>query len=485
MEIARKVARLIFPPFRFGETKIEDAIKLVNLGVGGFCLYGGSVDEVIETIRILRSSSSHPLLFAADYENGVGQWVKGATRLPTNMAIAATGEPYFARRKAEITAIESDACGVDWVFAPVVDLATNHKNPIVNLRAFSDDPQIVSDFAREYISGLNSFNILNCIKHFPGHGETEVDSHLALPSIKKEVESIVSLDLVPFKNLAEIADSIMVGHLLVESFDRLNPASLSKALIGGVLREKMNYQKIVITDALMMKAIKNETEAGVSAFMAGADLLLYPEDPFRLYYAMIDAVKKGMISEKMIDLAIERLEALIAKRRVSNYYSRDVSVVGALEHRRIIMEMSERAGCVVKDDGVGIGRRIYCFETLSDEKAKAEPFINRLKEMNLTIVDSPNYADTTIIVSFSRPKAFSGKINLELKEKEEIDRIISESKKVVFISFGSPFVLDGYVSRVNKAICFFDDFVEFQRKAAEYLCGISLLRGKMPVKIYE
>lgn len=485
MDIARKVARLIFPHFRFGESKIEDAIKLVNLGVGGFCFYGGSVDEVIETVRILRTASTHPLIFAADYENGVGQWVKGATRLPTNMAVAATSDTSFARRKAEITAIESDALGVDWVFAPVVDMATNHANPIVNLRAFSDDPQIVNDFAREYISGLNSFNILNCIKHFPGHGDTDIDSHIELPSIKKDVENIVSWELLPFKNLSDVSDSIMVGHLLIESIDSLNPASLSSSVISGILRDKMNYQKIVITDALMMKAIKNETEAGVRAFIAGADLLLYPEDPIRLYHAMMEAVNRGIISKERIDSSINKLDLMISKRRVSNYHTRDVSVVGTTEHKKIIIDMSEKCGCVVKDDGMVCGRKLYCFETLSEGESKANFFIERLKEIGFSIVDSPNTADTSIIISFSKPKAFSGKINLAVKEKEEIDDIISTSKKVIFISFGSPFVLDGYLNRVNKAVCLFDDFIEFQRKAAEYLAGISMLKGRMPVKIYE
>ncbi|MCX7641931.1 MAG: hypothetical protein N2Z20_04785 [Elusimicrobiales bacterium] len=485
MDISRKVARLIFPHFRFGESKIDDAIKLVNLGVGGFCLYGGSVDEVIEVIRILRNASDHPLIFAADYENGVGQWVKGATRLPTNMAVAATGDLMFSRRKAEITAIEADALGVDWIFAPVIDIATNHANPIVNLRAFSDEPEIVSSFAREFISGLNSFNIINCIKHFPGHGDTDTDSHMSLPKIKKDIEGLMSLELIPFKILSEISDSVMVGHLLIENIDDSNPASLSDSIVGGILRNKMNYNKIVITDALMMKAIKNETEAGVLAFIAGADLLLYPEDPIRLYHAMIDAINRGLISLEKINTSLRRLDNMISKRRISNYRARDISTIGAIEHKKIILDMSHMCGCVVKDDKIVFGRKIYCFETLSDGKNKSVFFIERLKEIGFQIIDSPSQADSTIIISFSKPKAFSGKINLADKEKEEINNIISNSNKVSFISFGSPFVLDGYLNRVNLAMCFFDDFAEFQRVAAQYIGGITSVKGKMPVKIYE
>lgn len=487
MDIARRIARLIFPHFRFGESKIQDALKLINLGVGGFCLYGGSVDEVIETIRILRNSSPQPLIFAADYENGVGQWVKGATRLPNNMAICATGDARFSRRKGEITAIESDAIGVDWVLAPVLDLANNHSNPIVNIRAFSDDTQLVSEFAKEFISGLNSFNIINCIKHFPGHGDTDVDSHLDLPKITKSLQDISNFELIPFKNLFDASDSLMVGHLLVEAFDKQNPASLSKSIISNFLREKLNYTKIVITDALMMKAINNEAESGVSAFIAGADVLLYPQDPYKLYYAMIDALNKGVITVQMIDASISKINNLIAKRSVSNYRARDISVVGATEHRRLIVDVSERCGCVVKDDGVGLGyrKRVYVFETLSDENLKSKFFIERLKEIGFEVVDSPSSADFSVVVSFSKPKAFSGRINIAQKEKEEIDTLISNSNKIVFVSFGSPFVLDGYLTRVNKAVCFFDDFVEFQRACADYIGGIKELKGRLPVKIYD
>lgn len=484
MDLSRKVARIIFPHYRFGESKIEDALKLVNLGVGGFCLYGGSVDEVIETIRILRNSSRHPLIFCADYENGVGQWVKGATRLPSNMAVAATSNADFARRKAEITAAESDAIGVDWIFAPVVDMADNYKNPIVNVRAFSDDPVIVSDFAREYISGLNSFNIINCLKHFPGHGDTDTDSHLYLPSIKKSFTELEKHELIPFKNLLEISDSVMVGHLLIESVDSRFPASLSKSIIENILIKKMNYSKVIITDALMMKAINNEVQSGVLALTAGADILLYPEDPYSLYNAVLDSINRGMISAEKIEISVNKIDRLVSKRRISNYIARDVSIVGSTEHRKLVIDMAERCGCVVKDDGTKVGKRIYVFETL-EEKSRSAGFIERMKELGFEITSSPSEADSSVIVSFSRPKAFSGKINLADKEKEQIDQIISNSKRVCFISFGSPFVVYGYLSKLNRAVCFFDDFIEFQRKAAEYLAGVSELKGRMPVKIYD
>lgn len=485
MDSAKKIARLIYPHFRFGESKIEDALKLVNLGVGGFCLYGGTKDEVIDTIRTLRAASDHPLIFAADYENGVGQWVEGATKLPTNMAIAATGDAELARRKGEITAVESDALGVDWVFAPVADMADNHSNPIVNLRAFSNEPEKVISFSKSYISGLKSFNILNSVKHFPGHGDTSTDSHLNLPEIKKTAEELENFEMVPFKSLMEFADSFMVGHLMMNAFDDKNPASLSKNIITGIIRNRFNYDGVVITDALMMKAIKDETESGVRAFLAGADILLYPEDPYRLYFALNDAKNRGIITEEMIDKAVKRQDLLVSKRRVSNYRTKDFSVVGCAEHKNFVSDISAKCISWVKKTKLPIAGKVFYLETLKEENYKGEVFLKELKNLGFEIKSEINEADVVIIASFSKPKAFSGNINLNEKEREEIENILKTSKPVIFVSFGSPFVFDGYVKKINGGICCFSDLKEFQISCARGLKGVADLCGIMPVKIYE
>ena len=482
MEIARKIARLIFPHYRFGETRIDDAIKLVKLGVGGFCLYGGSVDEVIETVRILRSESDHPLLFAADYENGVGQWVSGATKLPPNMAIAATRDSSLARRKAEITAIESDALGVDWVFAPVVDLADNHSNPIVNIRAFSDDISTTIAFAKDYISGLNSFNIINSIKHFPGHGSTSVDSHLVLPEINKTFDEIYNYDMQPFRYLCDVADSVMVGHIMITSVDK-NPASLSKKFISDILKEKMNFKGVVITDALMMKAINNDTDAGVMAFMAGADFLLYPTDSYRLYENLLRAYSKGDISEAMIDFSLKRIEKLISKRMLSNYRIKDISVVGSKEHKEFVSDIAPKAISWAKEYIAGKEKIFYLEIPQINGEFKGEIFVDELKKCGFEISNLIDNANTVIVGIFSSPKAFSGSINLGEKEKKMIDEIISKNKKVIGVSFGSPFVFDGYLDKFDGALCCFCDLPDFQKVAAKAVSGEIKVYGKLPVRI--
>ena len=484
MEAARKIARLIFPHYRFGETNIYDAKKLVKLGVGGFCLYGGSVDEVIEVIRILRSESEHPLIFAADYENGVGQWVCGATKLPPNMAISASGDISIARRKAEITAIESDALGVDWVFAPVVDLADNHLNPIVNIRAFSDNIDATVEFAKSYISGLNSFNILNSIKHFPGHGSTSVDSHLTLPEINKSFDEIYNYDIQPFKYLCDVADSIMVGHILVNSVDKV-PASFSKKFISEILKNKMNFRGVVITDALMMKAINNDIDAGVMAFMAGADILLYPNDAYRLYEALLSCYHKGEISDDMIDISLKKITKLISKRMVSNYRAKDITVIGSKEHKQFVADIAYKCITWAKE-WHGVAKKVFYLELpeIGNNDIKGKVFIDELKKQGFNFALSINESDIVIIGIFSSPKAFSGNINLGSKEKHVINEIILSGKKVLGVSFGSPFVFDGYLKEFEAALCVFCDLDDFQITAAKALAG-NKIYGKMPVKIYE
>ncbi|MHB0995386.1 MAG: glycoside hydrolase family 3 N-terminal domain-containing protein, partial [Elusimicrobiales bacterium] len=292
----RKLARLICPEYRFGTTDPDYALRLVELGVGGFCFYGGKAEEAFESSRALKAASETPLLIAADYENGPGQWVKGATELPTNMAIGASGSEHLARRKGGITALEAKALGVDWVFAPVVDLASRPDNPIVNVRSFGSDPALVTRLAGDFLSGLRSQGALSCLKHFPGHGGTAADSHRELPVLEKSLHELEESDLRPFAALAAQADAVMAGHLSVPSLDASAPASLSKEILGGLLRGRLRYPGLVLTDALNMKAIDDEGRAGVKAFLAGADLLLCPGDPFALHAALVRAANDGLIT---------------------------------------------------------------------------------------------------------------------------------------------------------------------------------------------
>src|SRR5579884_788298 len=172
---AEKAVQLISPGFKVGLDDPEEAVALVELGVGGFCLYAGDVESVAELTSRLQQRAKRPLLFNADYEDGLPTHCAGGTPLPANMGLGAADDEALAERKGAITGAEARAIGVHWVLGPVCDLATNPANPIVNVRSFSDDAARVSRLARAYMKGLRSQGVLGCVKHFPGHGETKLD----------------------------------------------------------------------------------------------------------------------------------------------------------------------------------------------------------------------------------------------------------------------------------------------------------------------
>ena len=253
------IARMVFPGFWFGQSSEEEAIRLAGLGVGGFCLYGGTKTAVATLTRKLRAASPLPrILIAADYEDGLGRWLPDAELLPSNLAIGASHNEKLAFEKGFITGQEALSLGVDWVFAPVVDLANNSQNPIVNTRSFGEDPEQVTRLAGAFMQGLNKGGVLNCLKHFPGHGNTTTDSHLDLPVVSDSLSTLKKTALLPFQALLPLADSVMIGHLLVPALDEQNPASLSKTIIHKLLQEAMGFTRCICTDALLMKALGDE-----------------------------------------------------------------------------------------------------------------------------------------------------------------------------------------------------------------------------------
>ncbi len=485
---ARKIARLIHPEFRFGTTTPDQALKLVNLGAGGFCFYGGTAREVFETVRTLKAASETPLIISADYENGAGHWLKDATELPSNMALGASGSEAIARRKGEITAAEAKALGVDWIFAPVVDLAVNPANPIVNLRAYGSDPSLVAALASAYISGLHSHNAISCLKHFPGHGETSVDSHLVLPVLERTLSELENSELKPYRSLLGRTDSVMVGHLQVPALDPDNPASFSRKIITGLLRGSMKYGGCVITDALNMKAVSADNAAGLKALLAGADILLAPADPMRLYGILCRAAAEGELSEAAVDAALARQDTLVKKLSAGALEPRDFSLVGCVEHRAFVREVSAR--CLAwafknKPFVLAAGEAVAYLEPLTPRAEwKGRAFVEELNRLGVRVAPFERGAAGKIIIgSFSKPRAFSGDINLNRDAVSGIENALSGGGTALMAAFGSPFVFDGVHRLLAAGLCAFCGLEDFQRTAAAVLTGRAAASGAMPVDL--
>ena len=323
--VAPDPARLILPALRadaeggFGHeaARIADAL---DVGVGGFIVFGGTAESVRRLTADLLRRAGRPLLIAADLERGAGQQVAGLTQFPPPLALASLADAAVVRWAGAVTAQEARAVGINWVFAPVADLDLLADNPIVQTRAFGDDPDRVASLVRSWIEGCQAAGALACAKHFPGHGRTTVDSHIALPVVDDEAELLRDRDLHPFAIAVESGvASVMTAHVAYPALDPSGlPATLSRPIMGE-LRDRLGYDGLVVTDALIMDGAlvgRRESDAAVEAVQAGVDLLLYPNDARRVRDALRQALASGSLASARLAEALGRYErALVTATR--------------------------------------------------------------------------------------------------------------------------------------------------------------------------
>lgn len=327
-----------YPRWELPNADLQHCIE--SLGVGGVILLGGSAATVGIRTQQLQSWADIPLLMAADVEEGVGQRFAGATAFPPPMALAAIAQHQpaladdYAQQMGEVTAQEAIAIGLNWLLAPVVDVNNAVDNPVINVRAFGDTPEQVSRLSRAFIHGAQKFPLLTTAKHFPGHGDTAVDSHLQLPVIPHDRPRLDRLELAPFRQaIAAGVDTVMTAHLQVPSLDPQLPATLSPKILTQLLRQELGFDGLVVTDALVMGAITRHYgpyEAAVLALEAGADVLLMPQDPEGTIQAVCEAVKIGRLAPERLIASLERIWR--AKQKVSDRFTLPPKTGHAWEH---------------------------------------------------------------------------------------------------------------------------------------------------------
>ena len=468
------INRLIYPGFWFGKSSREEALKLAESGVGGFCLYNGTTSEVKTLIEELRANAPHQLLICCDYEYGLGRWHKDAPLLASNISIGAADREDLSYKKGYITAIQARSLGVDWVFAPVVDLAQEPNNPIVNTRSFGASPRKVSALARSFMLGLEDGGCLNTLKHFPGHGSTTIDSHLSMPILTKPFNLLEEEDLLPYRQLITRADSIMIGHLNIPYLDDKLPASFSSKVMQNYLRQKMHYKGLIITDALVMKAIGPLDP--IDAFRAGADILLCPSEPFKLIEELKKAVK---------DCPIRAQEAISQQEKLISKLATLQPIPCKTEEPCRELNKDVARNCLVQKGSFELkaGDTVYYLEveTYPSKEWRARAFIAELKNQGI-IVEPYNARmknKKVIMATYANYAAFSGQINFTEEQKILLQKIIDNNKDNVLISFGSPFV-DRDLKNLNSFIMAGSAGAEFEKAAAELLCGLIQAKGKMP-----
>jgi beta-glucosidase-like glycosyl hydrolase len=474
-----QVARLLLPALRWDErtgfdheqSRIETALAR---GAGGYVLFGGEALAVHALTTALRARCAHPLLIAADLERGAGQQFRGATALPPLAALGALDDLAATRQAAGLTAREARALGVNWVLAPVADLDIEPDNPIIGTRSFGADPVRVAAHVSAWIEGCQAEGALSCAKHFPGHGRTTTDSHAVLPTVTAS-RSELERDLTPFR-AAIIAgtDAVMTAHVAFPAIDPSNaPATLSPAVVDGLLRGTLEFSGLVATDAFNMRGVldarEGEGPAGVAAIAAGCDVLLYPPD----IATMADALEAALgvdLARARVARSIGRLNA--AAVRVATQPTD--GIVGKTADVAWANGLAVR--CVRLARGHVAGERSFDLVTIDDDVGGPFPapardaFVRELRAGGL----DPREVETAqrgsrVISVYADIRAWKGRPGLSAGAKARLVANLQDARDAVVVLFGHP-RLAAEFEAPNVVVAWGGEAV-MQRAAARFLAA--------------
>lgn len=524
MTLRDKVAQLvkIRVPGRFLNRRsqefldIEEQIRRNH--VGGVVLFAGNIYESAVLLNELQQMSPLPLIVAADFERGAAFRITDTTSFPWTMAIGATGSEDFAYQEGVITAREARALGVHWVYAPVMDVNNNPDNPVINIRSYGEDPQLVARLGAAFIRGCRDNGVLTTAKHFPGHGDTATDSHIGLAVAPADRARLDTMELVPFRSAVQSGvDSIMTAHVAVPRVtgEPEVPATLSSKILTDLLRNTLQFQGLLVTDALEMGGITTRYwsgQAAIKALQAGNDMLLLPPEPDVAINEVVRAVQRGDLTEARIDRSVEKI--LLTKTRLGLHAQRMVSldridaVVAAPENQRLAQLMADRSVTLVKDE-----KRLLPVNPLHPPKifslvlaADLDPspgalFQTELRrrfpsamtaavdprtppELVATIAARAAEADLIICSTLIRVISSKGNVALPESQRAILEKLLALGKPVIWVAFGNPYVLRLY-PQVPAYLCTFSYSDVSQIAAARALSGEIAITGKMPVSIPE
>jgi beta-N-acetylhexosaminidase len=530
MTVDEKIGQLLFSTFHgtFTSTESAEYQKLLHdvtdLHVGGFIVVTRMTPLGIEKSQTyptavlanqLQSKSKLPLLVGADFERGSAMRLDEGTSFPTQMAIAAGGDPRDAYTMGKITAVEARQAGVQWIYAPVADVNNNPGNPIINTRSFGEDPARVSEFVAQYVRGVEENGGLATAKHFPGHGDTAADSHIDLPVIRADRQRLDSLELVPFRSaISAGVGSIMTGHLNVPAFepDPNTPATLSWHILTDLLRTDLHFQGLVVTDAMDMGGITVRFapgEAAVRAVLAGADCLLMPPVPDAAFEALQHAVKSGRISRERLDASVRRI--LQAKARVGLHKTRLVdlnainSKFGEPSWQMQAQQISDRGITLQRDtphrlplDGTKPSRALLLALYADPEPVPGEDLERELRRrfdsvitlradtrfrnaatLKLPPLDS---YDVAILALFVRVSDRKGNVDVPEDQAALAEQLFNSGKPVVTVAFGSPYLIERF-PKADTWLSAFGISDVAQISMARALFGEIPIQGHLPVTI--
>ena len=492
---------------------IRDLIRKER--VGGVVLFAGNVYESAILLNELQRMSRLPLLVSADFERGLSFRIEDTTSFPWTMALGAAGSEEFAYQQGLITAQESRALGVHWIFAPVVDVNNNPENPVINIRSFGEDPQLVARLGSAFIRGARKGGVLTTAKHFPGHGDTATDSHVGLAVVQSDWNRLQSVELAPFVSAIEAGvDSVMTAHVSVPELtgDKEGPATLSAKILTGLLRDSLKFKGLVVTDALEMGGITDRFWCGLAAIraiQAGADVLLLPPDAIVAINEVERAVRRGDIPESRINESARRI--LLAKQRLGIHRARAVSIdrigeaVSTPQSRKLAQDIADQSITVVKDERhllpINPAGDTKLFSLVLEPGLESSPgavfqaeirrrfpnartaWINARVSGEILEDIEREVSQSDLIVCSTLVRLVSGQdAQIPRSHRAIFQKLQASGKPLIWVTFGNPYVLR-LAPRIGTTICAFSYSDVSQVAAAKALSGEIAVGGRMPVSI--
>ena len=484
------------------QNHISGVRKLVEQErIGGIILMQDDAEQEIALVNEFQKKSRVPMLFGMDAEWGLYQRIKTAHKFPWAMTLGAIQDNNLVYEMASKIAEDAKKMGIYWNFAPVVDVNTNPKNPIIGNRSFGSDVQNVIAKSLAYAQGLQDNGVLAAIKHFPGHGDTDVDSHLDLPVVKHSLERLNKIELAPFKALMDKKiGGVMIAHLYVPQLEKGKniPASISYDIVTNLLKNKFRYEGLVITDALNMNAVAKKYPAGeldLRAFKAGNDVLLFSQDVPTGKKLIKDAIQKGEISEKRLEESVKKIlktKYLLGLQNLRPLSSEGINnALNNDSHAKISEKLYANALTLLKDEKQLFPLREKEVYYLPLEEASHEAFLQELsKEIKVKkisfkeILSIPENA--VVIIGLHKDNSTAYKpYKISWESKRLINQVKSRNKVILNV-FGSPYALqDVDISGISSVLVSYENNLLSMKATAEAYLGKQKINGRLPVVVNE
>ncbi len=494
--------------------EIEDLLN--TDGIGFIHVWGGETASALTLLNEMQSRSKVPIMIEADLEYGLQKRFGAGTQIPWPMALAATGDPKLAFEAGRITAEEGRALGVHLALAPVVDVNNNPSNPIINTRAFSEDPDEVSKYAISFMRGLHSQGMLATAKHYPGHGDTQTDSHISLAQIPSDSTRLWDVELKPFQAIIDAGvDLVMVGHLDAGEFQREPgiPSSLSPYWLQEILRKRQGFKGAIITDAMAMGGITRnfpDRYALIQTIKAGSDIIIQN----RNYKGSVDwveeAVKDGLISESRIDESVVRILTLKQKLGLDKKKTLSLSDMqarlGTQYNKAVSQEIMSKAITLVRDNydlvpmSMTDSQHVYIIDIRDwandHDRSTVQTELQRsLINSSSWILDNSDLASTydnvlssipdsakVILNIFSRVKMNKDRVLLPALQSDFVDSLSRKTPHMLVTSLGTPYLIRAFPDIPTYLVTYSSQTV-MQRALAQALLGKSNITGKLPITI--